>query len=252
MYLFNDVVDAPEDRNHPIKRNRPIAAGRISVPFALSVSFLLSLTAAIFAYFLSDYFFVLVLGYFFLQIVYSLYVRSVIIVDAIAVAIGFIIRVYAGSWLIPIPLSSWLAMATIGLSLVIAFGKRRSEKTLAERVEALGTRETLQQYPKSLLDSVITMSATIAAMSYSLFAFQTAPRTDSIISLALPRTVSQPKLMMLTVPLVLYGLARYLYVIYEKKEGESPEDVLLSDKPLLATVGLWLFSVLIIIYVLSD
>jgi 4-hydroxybenzoate polyprenyltransferase len=252
MYLFNDVIDAGEDRNHPIKKKRPIAAGTISVPFALSLSFLFSLTAAISAYFLSIYFLVLVLGYFFLQIIYSLKLRSIIIVDALAVAMGFTIRVYAGSWIIPVPLSSWLAMATIGLSLVIAFGKRRSEKTLAEKFKALGTRETLRRYPKNLLDSVITMSAAIAAMSYSLFAFQTISRTDSLISLALPRTVSQPKLMMLTIPLVLYGLARYLYVIYEKREGESPEEVLLSDRPLLAAVGIWVFSVLIIIYALSG
>ncbi len=250
MYLFNDVIDADEDRNHPIKKKRPVAAGRLSYSFALFLSLLLSLTAVFSAYYLSIHFCILVFGYLLLQILYSLKLRSIIILDALAVAVGFTIRVYAGSWIIPVPLSSWLAMATIGLSLVIAFGKRRSEKTLAERVEALGTRETLEKYPKNLLDSVITMSGAIAAMSYSLFAFQTFPKTDSILSLALPRTVSQPKLMMLTIPLVLYGLARYLYVIYEKKEGESPEQVLLSDLPLLLVVAGWVLSVFIIIYLL--
>ncbi len=252
MYLFNDVIDAEEDRKHPVKKNRPIAAGRISVTFALLVSLFLSAISVFSAYFLSVHFFTLVVGYLLLQLLYSLKLRSVIILDALAVGLGFTIRVYAGSWIIPVPLSSWLAMATIGLSLVIAFGKRRSEKTLAERVEALGTRETLERYPKSLLDSVITMSAAIAAMSYSLFAFQSSPESTSILRLALPRTVAQPKLMMLTIPLVLYGIARYLYVIYEKKEGESPEQVLLSDTPMLLTVGGWGFMVLVIIYVLSG
>jgi hypothetical protein len=139
-------------------------------------------------------------------------------------------------------------LTTIALSLLLAFGKRRSEKTiLSETKTEAETRKTLKSYPDTLLDSMITMSATFCIVSYSFFTFQVSPEESlSNIRRFLPAAINSPKWLMFTIPLVIYGIARYLYVIYEKKEGESPERVLLSDKPLLITVISWVGFVFLV------
>ena len=115
------------------------------------------------------------------------------------------------------------------------------------------TRKTLQHYPDALLDSMISMSSSIAVITYSLFTFQISPQTaGNAITSVLPSTLKNPKWMMLTIPLVIYGVARYLYVIYEREDAESPERVLLSDKPLLFTVLLWALAVFVVIYVIPE
>ncbi len=250
VYLINDVIDAPRDRRHPFKKNRPIAAGKLSVRAALSSAVLLLTVGLVGSFFLESYFFFPVLAYFILQLFYSLWLRNVIILDALTIALGFILRVFAGAWVLPVPLSSWLVLSTIGLALLLAFGKRRSERTILARDGLdLKTRKILKHYPDTLLDSMISMSAAYAVLSYSLFAFQTSPlQTTSFFETFLPATIARPKLMMLTIPLVIYAVARYLYVIYEKQEGESPERVLLSDYPLLASVIVWGLLVVAIIY----
>jgi 4-hydroxybenzoate polyprenyltransferase len=250
MYLINDSIDAPKDRIHPLKKHRPIASGAISTNLALFTSFLLITLLLPLSFYLDKFFFILALGYVFLQFAYSLFFRQVIILDALTVALGFIFRVYAGALVVDAPISSWLIIATIGLSLLLAFGKRRSERTLLkeENIET-ETRLTLKHYPENLLDSMISISASITILSYVLFTFQISP-TNSVLSLTgfLPTTLLKPKWMMLTIPLVIYGVARYLFVIYEKKEGESPAQVLMSDKPLLATIVLWLLGTIIVLY----
>jgi hypothetical protein len=155
---------------------------------------------------------------------------------------------------VDISISSWLILTTIGLSLLLAFGKRRSEKTILDE-HHIGerTRATLRHYPDTLLDSMISMSASFCIMAYSLYTFQTSPvLKGTAISQILPSILKTPKWMMLTIPLVIYGVARYLYIIYEKKAGESPERVLLSDKPILATVLLWGLSIFLIVYVMPS
>jgi hypothetical protein len=164
-------------------------------------------------------------------------------------------RVFAGGFASNTSISSWLALTTIGISLLLAFGKRRSEKTILEKFNEdttkPKTRKTLRHYPDALLDSMISMSATYTIITYSLFVFQISPQNVSrALSTVLPSILKSPKWMMLTIPLVIYGVARYLYLIYEKQEGESPERVLLSDKPLLFTVSLWGISALLMIYLL--
>lgn len=250
VYLVNDVIDASRDRRHPFKKNRPIAAGKLSVRAVLGVAMVLLVLGLAGAFLLERYFFFPVLAYFLLQVFYSLWLRQVIILDALAIALGFILRVFAGAWVLPVPLSSWLVLSAVGLALLLAFGKRRSERTiLAAEGLSLKTRKILEHYPDTLLDSMISMSAAYAIISYSLFAFQTSPLPATpLFETLLPATIARPKLMMLTVPIVIYAVARYLYVIYEKGEGESPEKVLLSDRPLLASIIVWGLLVVAIIY----
>jgi 4-hydroxybenzoate polyprenyltransferase len=243
IYFINDIMDAEKDRMHPVKKNRPIASGKINEPLAWVIALILLGTAIILSLSLLGKFFAFAcIGYAFLMILYSTFFRNVIIIDALTVAAGFVIRVYAGAIAIEVSISSWLILATIGLSLLLAFGKRRSEKTLLNKqLENTKTRKTLKHYPDNLLDSMISMSASFSIITYALFAFQISPEKSINESLEglVPAILSSPKLMMLTIPIVIYGVARYLYVIYEKNEGESPARVLLSDKPLLTTVTLW-------------
>ena len=259
-YLFNDVIDAKKDRSHPFKKLRPIAAGKISAKLALTLSFTLSSSALYLAYLTSNRFFFLSLVFFILlQFAYSLFFRNQIIIDALLVALTFLTRVFAGSFVIGASISSWLILSTVGVSLLLAFGKRRSERTLLASGDARfqstphPTRTTLLHYPDTLLDSMISVSASFTIISYSLFSFQISPRNpNSFLTFLLPPTLSAPKWMMLTIPFVIYGVARYLYVIYEKKEGESPERVLISDLPLLFTIISWTVVTVMIIYFLGS
>jgi 4-hydroxybenzoate polyprenyltransferase len=253
-YFLNDIIDASKDRQHPIKKNRPIASGKLSLGFSWIMVFVLMLTSILYSFqFIGGYFALTLIFYVFIQLSYSLYFRNVIILDSLVVASGFVIRVFAGGFASNTSISSWLALTTIGISLLLAFGKRRSEKTILAKYKDAGiepnTRVTLKHYPDSLLDSMISMSATYTIITYSLFAFQISPQGASkALSGILPSILKGPKWMMLSIPLVIYGVARYLYVIYEKEEGESPERVLLSDKSLLFVVLLWGTFVLSVIY----
>ncbi|OGC51000.1 hypothetical protein A3A69_01070 [candidate division WWE3 bacterium RIFCSPLOWO2_01_FULL_37_15] len=261
VYLVNDIIDAPKDRLHPIKKNRPIASGKLSPFLAWIVAFTFIFGSIFYSVtFIGTYFTVAIIAYILMQLFYSLWIRNVIILDSLIVATGFVIRVFAGGFATSNSLSSWLILTTIGLSLLLAFGKRRSEKTIlkrhaipAEVAEEKTTRKTLKHYPDSLLDSMISMSASFTIISYALFAFQTSTdKVSQTLKSILPSILSSPKWMMVTIPFIIYGVARYLYVIYEKEEGESPERVLLNDMPLLLTVVMWGGVVMSIIYLIPS
>ncbi len=242
-YFVNDIVDAPKDALHPVKKNRPIPSGKLSVITAWVVALLLMASSILYSIkFTGNFFTIILIVYILIQFLYSLLLRNIIIIDSLTVASGFVLRVIAGGIVTNISISSWLILTTIALSLLLAFGKRRSEKTiLSDTKTEAETRKTLKNYPDTLLDSMITMSATFCIVAYSFFTFQVSPDSSlTNIKKFLPSIIESPKWLMMTIPLVIYGIARYLYVIYEKKGGESPERILLSDKPLLFTVITWI------------
>lgn len=248
-YLINDIVDAKKDALHPIKKNRPIPSGKLSAKAAWAVAFLLLIVGFWYSKNYNGTFFTYILAtYMIIQFLYSFVLRNIIIIDSLTVASGFVLRVIAGGVITNISISSWLILTTIGLSLLLAFGKRRSEKTiLSDAKSEAETRKTLKSYPDTLLDAMITMSATFTVVTYSFFTFQVSPDTGlTNIRKFLPSIIESPKWLMITIPLIIYGIARYLYVIYEKKGGESPERVLLSDKPLLASVIIWIAFVYLV------
>jgi len=256
-YFLNDIVDSPSDRLHPIKKNRAIASGKLSIGLASVISIVLILGSIVFSFlYLDPYFSTMLVVYVILQLGYSFYFRNIIILDSLIVASGFVLRVFAGGFASRTSVSSWLALTTIGISMLLAFGKRRSEKTILAKFSGsgdAGTRKTLRHYPDALLDSMISMSASYTILSYSLFSFMISPSLVSRrLSSFLPSVLKSPKLMMLTIPVVIYGIARYLYVIYEKNEGESPERALLTDIPLLMTVLLWGAIALGVMYLIPD
>lgn len=254
IYLINDVFDIERDRLHPFKKKRPIASGIIPVWLAIVLALILISLVLPLSYKISPAFFLAVLTYLLLQLFYSSFLKSVILIDVMAIAAGFVLRVYAGIWAIDAHLNVWFLLTVTSFALFLAIGKRRSELTLLQG-QASRVRETLQHYPENLLDILTAMFANSTWLAYALFTFlQPAifarPRLIFIFNnFALP--FAQAKYLMATVPVVIYGVMRYLYIIYEKKEGESPERILLTDRPLLIAVVLWLVMVIGIIYYLG-
>ncbi len=251
IYIINDCFDYEKDRLHPIKKNRPVASGLLplGVAWFFAIFLLVLLIPASFM-FVGKFFGIVVSMYVLLQFAYNALLKRLIIIDALAIAGGFILRAYAGALAIPLSVSSWLVLAITGVSLLLAFGKRRAERTLleAQGMSNDSTRAILKHYPDTLLDSMISVSASMCIVTYSLFTFFVSPenlRNDYLSSL-LPHTLVGVRFLMLTIPVVIYLVARYLYVIYEKREGESPERVLLNDKPLFYSGIVWVVMIILI------
>ena len=255
IYILNDIIDLKADLAHPFKSKRPIAAGRISRQVASVAAVVLVLVSLTLARGLGTFFFWGIFAYAILQVAYSLFLRSLILIDVMAIASGFLLRVYTGAVLIDAHVTVWFILTVASLALFLAIGKRRSERTLllGAGVKDLNTREILHHYPETLLDSLTVMFATACWFSYTMFTFlqpppSAGPQVLVLFGDYLPRTFLASKCLMGSVPFVIYGVMRYLYVIYEKKEGESPERILLSDTPLLVTVVVWVFLVFVVIY----
>lgn len=252
MYLLNDVMDRQADRLHPTKKYRPIASGVVPVWLALASSAALVILSLVIADHTHQTLTVMVAGYMALQLAYTFLFKRAIIIDAMLIALGFVLRVYAGAFVVSVPLSAWLLLAVASGAWFLALGKRRSELTLMGHRVAAEHRQTLSHYPEVLLDSLTTMAATSTLVFYSLFAFLSAKLDLGALARWLPSTLEAPKLLMLTLPFVLYGVARYLYLIYEKKEADSPELALLHDWPLLLDVILLIMTFVAILYILPE
>lgn len=258
-YIFNDILDVKKDRLHPFKRLRPIASGKVSVPEAILILAVILLIAFSVSLSTSLFFTVIGIAYIILQILYSTIFKSITIFDILFIATGYILRILAGEAISNFHTSIWLLLTAVSLSLFLAVGKRRSELTLLQNVKGAKideVRKTLSHYSEALLDSFATIFATSTFVFYGLFTFLATPRSfhiglDILLPEYLPSYLNRKWLMMTILP-VIYGLMRYLQDIYEKKEGESPDKVLLSDKPLLASVIIWGFLVIFIIYFIGG
>lgn len=253
-YLLNDVFDIERDKLHPFKKKRPIASGLIPVPLAIFIALAVVVIALPLSYALSPAFFFAALTYLLMQLFYSSYLKQVILVDVLVIAAGFVLRVYAGVWAIDAHLNVWFLLSVTSFALFLAIGKRRSERTLMES-KTFQHRETLLHYPENLLDILTSMFANSTWLTYAFFAFLQPPiQARNVVSnflngFELP--FAEAKYLMATVPVVLYAVMRYLYIIYEKREGESPERIILTDTPLLATVLIWVIMIIGIIYYLG-
>lgn len=257
IYLINDVMDMDADKKHPFKRMRPIAAGKISTNQALAISSVLAIIAYWWAWKLSLFFFLLVLFYWLLQVAYSTGLKNVAIIDLLVVAGGFILRVYAGAVVIDAHLSIWFLLCVVSVALLISVGKRRAELTILTKKHASEHRLVLSKYSEKVLDSYVSTFANSAFISWALFTFFQPPlavsQTFPSIFTKLPLTLAGTnKWLMLTLPLVIYGIMRYVKIIYEGSKAESPERVLLSDKPLLTSVLIWGLLIVGILYLLPG
>lgn len=258
IYVINDIFDIEKDKLHPFKRFRPLASGEVPVRNALIIAIILAIVSVVGSFFLTPAFFAITMVYLVLQLSYSIFLKDIAVIDILALAGGYILRVYAGEFVSGYHISVWLLLTTISLSLFLAIGKRRSELTLISQhthANIAATRKSLSHYSERLLDVFASMFATSTFISYSLFTFLENDRnlsspSDLLLPQFLPDYLNRKWLMLTIIPVV-YGLMRYLQDIYEKHEGESPEKVLISDKPLLINLLVWIFMVIFIIYVLG-
>jgi 4-hydroxybenzoate polyprenyltransferase len=239
VYIINDIADVDADRNHPEKRLRPLASGKLPLPIArLAVVVIIAIIFPI-SYLLSPAFAAVALGYLVVNLIYSKWIKHIPLLDVLTIALGFVLRVVAGVVLIEVErFSPWLYVVTTLGALYLGFGKRRAELALlADGANA--HRKVLEGYTIPLLDQFILIVSSTTIIAYSLYTFS-APN--------LPGN----HVMMLTIPFVLYGIFRYLYLIQLKHRGGAPEEVLLSDRPLQAVIVLWGLAVLVIFYLLPE
>jgi 4-hydroxybenzoate polyprenyltransferase len=236
VYILNDIADLAADRKHPTKRNRPIAAGTLPLGVAWPAGIALGLVTLLLSFWLDLGFGSIVAGYFVLILLYSLWLKHAVIIDVLIVAAGFVLRVAAGVSLISVTrFSPWLYVCTTLLALIIGFGKRRAELLLLAD-DANTHRRVLDGYTISLLDQLIVIASASTIMAYSLYTFSAENLPDN-------------HLMMLTIPFVMYGIFRYLYLVHVEHAGGAPEELVLTDRPMLISIILWGLLALLILYV---
>jgi 4-hydroxybenzoate polyprenyltransferase len=234
VYLINDSVDYDRDREHPTKRNRPIAAGIVSRQLAIITAVVLLVVSIGGSFVINIPFGLMSVVYLLMNLAYSFGLKHVVIIDVFVLAAGFVLRAVAGALAINVPISPWLYVCTVLGALFLALGKRRHELILLSE-DASKHRRILEEYSPAMLDQMITIVTATALMAYSLYTF-TAEN--------LPRNHS----MMITIPFVLFGIFRYLYLIHKKHLGGSPEEVFLTDAPLVVDMVAWVLASAIIMY----
>jgi len=237
VYLLNDVADREADRLHPTKRERPVASGELSPRAAAAASLCLAAVALGAAFAISVPFAAVAVTYLLTNLAYSLALKRVVILDVMIVAAGFLLRAWAGSVVIGVAMSHWLVLCTGLIALFLGFVKRRQELLGLE--QAAGQRPILREYSLPFLDQMIAVVTASTVLAYTLYAF------SSEVAEKLGT-----RWMGLTIPFVLFGIFRYLYLVHQRGAGENPTVLLLTDRPLVATVLLWGAAALLALYVL--
>ncbi len=236
VYLLNDLHDREEDRRHPVKSRRPLASGALKAPVAWCAAAALIAGAAALALPLGSGFTTFLAAYVMLNVLYSLGLKTVVILDVLCISLGFVLRILAGAAAIDVKVSSWLLLCTTFLSLFLAFSKRRHEiQLLAEG--AAHQRKVLSQYSAAFLDQMINVVTASAVVCYALYAVS-------------PETVERfhTEHLVYTVPFVLFGIFRYLYLVYQRTDAKNPTEALLFDGPFLVNLLLWGGAVIWIVY----
>ena len=235
-YILNDLADLKEDREHPVKKNRPLASGRVSKKTAVSLLVLFLLTGFMLGFSLSSSFAIIVVCYFLLQVLYSLYIKNIVILDVFSISIGFVLRTIAGALAINVPMSRWFLLCAMLISLFLAFCKRRHELILLHD-NAPAHRKVLKEYSPYLLDQMIAVVTPTVIVSYALYTMsqETIAKFDT-------------QNLIFTLPFVLYGIFRYLYLVHKESKGGSPEEALMQDLPSIINIIFFGIAVVLILY----
>ncbi|MBM3298534.1 MAG: decaprenyl-phosphate phosphoribosyltransferase [Deltaproteobacteria bacterium] len=237
-YVLNDYIDRDRDRLHPLKKHRPLASGAINSTLAFALTAVLIAIALVMAAVSHSpaLGYAVLAGYVALQMAYSLWLKDMVILDVLSIASGFLLRVLAGAVVVDLTVSSWLVLCTFSVAIFLALGKRRHEVVILSE-NASNHRPVLENYNVALLDQLVQVATTSTFIFYCLYSVRGNPATGL-----------QAERMMFTIPLVTYGLFRYLYLIYHKEEGGSPTVLLLTDPPLLICSILWLTACVAVLY----
>jgi 4-hydroxybenzoate polyprenyltransferase len=236
VYLINDLRDREEDRRHPLKCRRPLAAGTLGVPAAVTAVIALIAAALALAVWLGLPFSTILGAYLLLNVLYTLWFKHMVILDVMSISLGFVLRVEAGAQATGVEVSRWLFLCTTFLALFLAFSKRRHEITLLAGA-ASGQRPVLDHYSPAFLDQMINVVTASSVVAYALYAVS-------------PETVQKyhTQDLVYTIPLVLYGIFRYLYLMYQRPGERNPTEAILRDPPFLINIVLWGLAVLWIVY----
>lgn len=252
VYVLNDIADRRRDRRHPTKRWRAIASGRLPLPLAVALAVALAMLALALAGWLALVGLVgqpglfirwggaplllvaTVASYVLLNVAYSWQLKRVPLWDVLIVAAGFVLRALAGAFAIPVPISPWFYLCTVFLALLLALGKRRAELVSLGSEPDTGQRESLRAYSLTLLDQLVAVVVTCTLITYSLYTFESGTATHTL---------------MITIPFVIFGIFRYLYLLYLKGDGERPDELLWRDRQILGSVALCVVAVVLLLYV---
>jgi 4-hydroxybenzoate polyprenyltransferase len=236
IYLLNDVADAEKDRLHPEKRRRPVASGVLPRGLALAVGVALIAVALVLSFRLSLDFGLVAAAYAVLLTAYSIWLKRLVILDVLTVAIGFVLRAVAGAVAIEVDISGWLLICTVLVALFLALGKRRHEY-LTLHGDAAAHRPILAEYSEGFLDQMIAVVTASTVTAYALYTMS-------------PETVAKfhSRLLPLTLPFVLYGVFRYLYLLYRRQLGGNPSDLFLQDRALIVNTLCWILALIVILY----
>jgi len=233
VYLINDVRDLENDRQHPLKKNRPIAKGELSTGTALVFSLVLLVLALALALYLDGRFAVIVTGYFLMNLVYTFFLKDEVILDVLLIAIGFVLRVQGGGYATDVEVSNYLWLCTILLAVLLALGKRRHELIMVE--DAVTHRAILREYSPQLLEQMMGVMTASTLVAYALYTQD-------------PEAIGGQKHLIWTVPFVIYGIFRYLYLIHKKDQGGDPAEILFEDWRMTLNILLWLGAAIFLIY----
>ena len=236
LYIVNDLVDLNSDRRHPKKQLRPLASGTLNKTFALFMSLLVLALCLAVSLLLGFSFWILVGSYLLLHVIYSFYLKQIVILDIFSIALSFVLRVFAGAVVISVPVSSWLMICTLSLAFFLGFSKRRVE-LVSFGDKAVLHRKALGDYSISFLDQMIAVATSSTVLSYALY-------TISEETIQRFHTTA----LKYTIPFVMYGIFRYLYLIYLKNEGEEPENILIRDIPMILNILLYILVTGMIVY----
>ena len=237
-YMVNDLVDLEKDKLHPVKSRRPLASGKLKKETAVKIIVLVCLASLSFAFYMNILFGFIVLAYFLLNIGYSIYLKNIVIIDVVSIAAGFVLRVLGGAVIISVVASQWLILCTILLSLFLGFSKRRHELILLED-SATSHRRVLEHYSPYFLDQMIAVVTASTLICYALYTMS----GDTVEKLGTSKLIY-------TIPFVLYGIFRYLYLVHQKEEGGSPTEIMFTDKPMIINICLWVISSVVFIYLI--
>ena len=237
-YMVNDLVDLEKDKLHPVKSRRPLASGKLKKETAVKIIVLVCLASLSFAFYMNILFGFIVLAYFLLNIGYSIYLKNIVIIDVVSIAAGFVLRVLGGAVIISVVASQWLILCTILLSLFLGFSKRRHELILLED-SATSHRRVLEHYSPYFLDQMIAVVTASTLICYALYTMS----RDTVEKLGTSKLIY-------TIPFVLYGIFRYLYLVHQKEEGGSPTEIMFTDKPMIINICLWVISSVVFIYLI--
>jgi len=236
VYMTNDIFDLENDKNHPVKSKRPLSSGKINQSKLIYTIVILSIITFILAYKINIALGNIILGYFLLNLIYSILLKKIVILDVMTVALGFYLRILAGGVVIDVYPSEWLSLCTILLSLFLVFSKRRHELVVLENSSNIH-REVLSYYSPYFIDQIISIVTALTIITYIMYTI-----SDKAIEYFGTRNLIYTNIF------VFYGIFRYLYLVYKEKKGEDPVKLMLSDKFLLTNILLWVIAVYIIIY----